>query len=76
MDIRTQATRCYKETKSDSKIGYMNKMKKLWDNIHPELNHLVTKISETLPVEWKKIMLSWKQNLIILLLNVIIIIMT
>ena len=31
--------RCYKEAKSEPRIRHMKRMKKLRDNIHPELNH-------------------------------------
>ena len=37
--LKLDVFRCYKKAKSDPRIGYMKRMKILWDNIHPELNH-------------------------------------
>ena len=34
---------CYIKAKSDSKIGYMNRLKLYWDEIHPEFIHLASK---------------------------------
>ena len=42
-ELKQDVFRCYKEAKSDPKIGYMKRMKKLWDNIHPELNYFSDK---------------------------------
>ena len=50
------------KAKSNPKIGYMNKMKKLWDEIHPELTFFSAKKlgDQASTVEKKE--LSWKQN--------------
>ena len=37
--LRQDVFRCYKEAKSEPRIRHMKRMKKLRDNIHPELNH-------------------------------------
>ena len=42
-ELKQDVFHCYKLAKSDPRIGYMKRMKKLWDNIHPELNHFSDK---------------------------------
>ena len=37
--LKQDGFRCYKEAKSEPRIRHMKRMKKLRDNIHPELNH-------------------------------------
>ena len=34
---------CYKDAKSDPKIGYMNRMKTLRDKMHPDLSYFTAK---------------------------------
>ena len=34
---------CYKKAREDPSIGYMNRMKNLWDILHPEHSHFTTK---------------------------------
>ena len=48
--------------KSDSKIGYMNRMKKLWDEKHPELNFFSAKNLRDQASRVEKKRLSWRQN--------------
>jgi len=35
-ELNQELFECYKKAKSDPRIGYMNSMKVLWDNLHPE----------------------------------------
>ena len=35
-ELNQELFECYKKAKSDPRIGYMNRMKVLWDNLHPE----------------------------------------
>ena len=48
--------------KSDPKIGYVNKMKKLWDKIQPELILFSAKTLRDQVSRVEKTGLSWKQN--------------
>ena len=38
-NLKQDVFRCSKEAKNNPRIGSMKRMKKLWHNIHPELNH-------------------------------------
>ena len=42
-ELNEDLYKCYMSAKSDPKIGYMNRMKKLWDEIHPELTFFSAK---------------------------------
>ena len=35
-ELNQDLFRCFKDAKSDPHIGYMNRMKNLWDEIYPE----------------------------------------
>ena len=50
------------KAKSDPKIGYMNRMKKLWDEIHPELTFFSVENLRDQASRVKKTELSWKKN--------------
>ena len=42
-ELNEDLYKCYMKAKSDPKIGYMNRMKKLWYKIHPELTFFSVK---------------------------------
>ena len=42
-ELNTDVLRCYTTAREDPKTGYMGRMKTLWDEMHPELNHFTTK---------------------------------
>ena len=42
-ELNEDLYKCYPKAKSDPKIGYMNRMKNLWDEIHPELSFFSAK---------------------------------
>ena len=35
--------KCYLKPKEDSKVGYMNRLKEYWEEIHPDLNYFSSK---------------------------------
>ena len=42
-ELKQDVFRCYKLARSNPRIGCIKRMKNLWDNIHPELNHFSDK---------------------------------
>ena len=42
-ELNEDLYKCYMSAKSDPKIGYINRMKKLWNEKHPELNFFSAK---------------------------------
>ena len=42
-DLDKDLYECYTKSKSDPRIGYMNRMKQFWDEKHPELNSFTSK---------------------------------
>ena len=40
-DLNEDVYKCYVKAKSDPKIGYMNRLKSHWDELHPEFIHLI-----------------------------------
>ena len=45
-ELKRNVHRCYVEARNDNSIGYMKRLKRLWDKMHPECNFLNLK-SET-----------------------------
>ena len=37
-DLKKGIYNCYLKAKEDPKIGYMKRLKKYWDELHPEFN--------------------------------------
>ena len=42
-DLKKDVYNCYLKAKEDPKIGYMKRLKKYWDELHPEFNFLSDK---------------------------------
>ncbi len=42
-ELNTDVLQCYTKARGDPKIGYMERMKNYWDELHPELNHFTSK---------------------------------
>ena len=42
-ELNQDLYKCHMEARKVPKIGYMARMKKMWDILHPELNHLTEK---------------------------------
>ena len=38
-ELNYDVCKCYVNARNNPKIGYMNRMKEEWDNLHPELSH-------------------------------------
>ena len=42
-ELNKDLYKCYVKAKEDPKIGYMNRLKEYWEEIHPELNYFSSK---------------------------------
>ena len=42
-ELKTDVYKCYVKARNDKTIGYMKRLKNLWDKIHPEYNFLSDK---------------------------------
>ena len=42
-ELNKDLYKCYVKVKEDPKIGYMNRLKQYWEEIHPELNYFSSK---------------------------------
>ena len=42
-ELNEDLHKCYTKAKEVSKKGYMARMKKMWDELHPELNYFTEK---------------------------------
>ena len=42
-ELNVDLYKCYTEARKVPKKGYMARMKKMWDKLHPELNHFTEK---------------------------------
>ena len=42
-ELNKDLYKCYVKAKEDPKIGYMNRLKQYWEEIHPELNYFSSK---------------------------------
>ena len=42
-ELNKDLYKCYVKAKEDPKIGYMNRLKEYWEEIHPELNNFSSK---------------------------------
>ena len=43
-ELKKDVLQCYSKAREDPSIGYTKKMKKLWDELHPEYNFLTEKV--------------------------------
>ena len=54
-ELNEDVHRCYNKTRKDPRIGYMNRLKSNWDEIHPELSTSCQKTYMIKQVELKNV---------------------